>query len=236
MSTTEHDRWADYAGAYVLGAVAESECGAFEAHLEQCARCRAEVAELQPVSSALACAVPPMTAPPELRDRLMVTVRAEAELLRAAGAAADRPPSVLRQWLRWRPLTAALASGAMAAAVAIGFLVAGGGSPPQVEVHAHFVMPRQSGAHIVRRSHNELVVSDFPPSPAQHVYQVWTVARAGGKPHPTKKLFIVGQDGSAEVALPSLHGVSQVMVTVEQPSGSATGVPSGAPVLRATLI
>jgi len=40
-----HDRWADAAGAYVLGALPEDERAGFEAHVEACGECRAELEE-----------------------------------------------------------------------------------------------------------------------------------------------------------------------------------------------
>lgn len=235
MSAPDHDRWADYAGAYVLGAVDEHESAGFEAHLGECERCRMEVEELRPVTSALAASVPPRDAPSDLLDRIMGTVRPEAELLRAAGADADRPPRRARRIL-WRPLTGAIAAGALAAAGVAGFVLGSDDTTAPKTLAAHVTIPAGSSASIVSPDHPELVVAHFPPSPAAHVYQVWLVARAGGAPQATKKLFVVGQDGSASVALPSLHGVRQVMVTAEGPTGSATGRPSGAPVLTATLL
>ena len=48
MSTgPDHDRWADAAGAYLLGALPDDERAAFEAHLAGCAACREEVDELR---------------------------------------------------------------------------------------------------------------------------------------------------------------------------------------------
>ncbi|MBN9376515.1 MAG: zf-HC2 domain-containing protein, partial [Cellulomonas sp.] len=42
----EHAAFADWDGAYVLGALAPDERRAYEDHLAGCARCRAAVAEL----------------------------------------------------------------------------------------------------------------------------------------------------------------------------------------------
>jgi anti-sigma factor RsiW len=78
-------------GAYVLGALSDDEHGAFVAHLAGCRDCRAEVDELQMVADTLTLTAVPMAPPPELKDRIMAVVRAEAELLEASGAAADVP-------------------------------------------------------------------------------------------------------------------------------------------------
>jgi hypothetical protein len=44
--TREHDRYADWDGAYVLGSLSLAERREYEAHLEGCDRCRLAVAEL----------------------------------------------------------------------------------------------------------------------------------------------------------------------------------------------
>ena len=51
---TNHARYADWDGAYVLGALSPSERREYEKHLEQCERCRASVAELTSMPGLLA--------------------------------------------------------------------------------------------------------------------------------------------------------------------------------------
>ena len=44
MSTgPDHERWEDAAGTYVLGALPDDERAGYEAHLDDCPACRAEV-------------------------------------------------------------------------------------------------------------------------------------------------------------------------------------------------
>ena len=102
-------------GAYALGALDEHEVEPFRAHLETCAECREELAQLQGVTDSLAIAVPHAQPSADLRGRLMATVRAEAELLRATGHEADRPVRARSVW-RWRVLPGLVAAGALAAA------------------------------------------------------------------------------------------------------------------------
>ena len=68
-------------GAYLLGHLPPEERVGLEAHLDGCAECRAELAELGPVSGALAAADPthlgaPPEPPAELADRVFARVRA----------------------------------------------------------------------------------------------------------------------------------------------------------------
>jgi anti-sigma-K factor RskA len=62
------------AAPYVLGALTEPEHEAFRRHLDSCAVCREEVASLQVVASALPAAAPQLSAPPELKRRLLASV------------------------------------------------------------------------------------------------------------------------------------------------------------------
>jgi anti-sigma factor RsiW len=79
----------DDAGAWVLGALAEDERERFAAHLASCEICRREVAELQMVADTLPLAAVQVAPPPELKDRIVSAVRAEADVLAATGPEAD---------------------------------------------------------------------------------------------------------------------------------------------------
>ena len=103
MTMTDHDRWADAAGAYVLGAMTATERDEFELHLATCPACREDVDELRPAAEALPMASPPVLPPPALKDRIMAEVEREAALLAQAGPAADRPaPAAERPRRRFR--------------------------------------------------------------------------------------------------------------------------------------
>ncbi len=78
------------------------------------------------MADALPLAVTPVAPPPQLRDRLMETVRAEADVLSAAGPAADQParkraPRRSRSFAFSRPLALAGAAAALVLGVAVGF-------------------------------------------------------------------------------------------------------------------
>jgi hypothetical protein len=65
----------DTAG-YVLGTLDPGEAAAFEAHLAECARCRAEIDELRPLPALLDNAPPPVVLPEGLRARTLAAVAA----------------------------------------------------------------------------------------------------------------------------------------------------------------
>src|SRR5204862_1843855 len=90
-----------------------------------------DLAALRLAVDALPSAAPPVDAPAELEPRVMSIVRAEAELLQAAGEKADRPSESRRRGLGAlvsRPAFAAAAAGGLAVAAIVGFLVGGGGA------------------------------------------------------------------------------------------------------------
>jgi anti-sigma-K factor RskA len=225
----------DDAGAWVLGALPEDERERFAAHLAGCDICRREVAELQMVADTLPLAAPQIAPPPELKERIMSAVRAEAAVLEAAGPeadvapvpapAADRPPreKKKRRWfIGLRPIPAAFAAAVLIALGVTGGILLSQSGSSGTTVQAQVVVPQSPNARAsltVADDRATLNVDDFPAPPAGRVYQVW-LKRPGQPPDPTTALFRV-RDGSATVDVPgSVKGVDQVLVTAEPDGGS----------------
>lgn len=87
VTTEACRRWREMFGAYLLGHLAPEERVGLEAHLDGCADCRAELAELRPVAAALAQADPahlgaPPAPPSDLGDRVFANVRDARRLAR----------------------------------------------------------------------------------------------------------------------------------------------------------
>ncbi len=240
MSTdTPHidpERCGGNAAPYVLGALTDEEHEAFRRHLESCAVCREEVAALQVVAAALPAAAPRLSAPPELKRRVMSSVRADAR--RHASRDASRPahaptargraaaeragarhPSALA-WLRWRPNLAVAVLAAAVIALAVIALVPGSGGGTRVSRAT--VLPRGASASLsVSNGHAQLNIAGMPQSAPGRVYQVWLKRSASGRPLPTDALFTVAAGGEASVGVPgSVNGVRELMVTSEPLGGS----------------
>jgi anti-sigma-K factor RskA len=229
---SEHERWADAAGAYVLGAMPEGELRRYEAHLEGCEICQGEVEELRPAADALPVAAATMAPPPGLKRRIMAEVEREATLLTAAGPAADRPePRRKRAWLRgWRLAPAAVA--VLAAGVIAGFVIAGSGDGSRT--YQATVDPAQvqgaRGELRVEGDEATLVVEGMPEPEGS--YQVW-IKRAGVEA-PEPSVLFLPRDGSASAAVPeSVDDAEAVLVTSEPKEGS--NEPSGPPALTVPL-
>jgi anti-sigma-K factor RskA len=220
----------DDASAYVLGALEHDEHERFREHLASCAGCRAEVSELQPVADELPASVPAMTAPKEMRARILATVRAEAELLGAAGAGADRPPEPASAWRR--PRFAFAGAGALALAALVAVLIAISGGSSKLVIKNGTAPPGASASLHRRDGHSELIVKRMPQPALGRIYEVW-LKRGTGEPKPTNALFSVTNGGSGAVDVPNLHGIKEVLVTSEPAGGSLH--PTSAPVIRVAL-
>jgi hypothetical protein len=212
---------------YVLGALTEQEHELFRGHLQSCAVCREEVAALQLVADALPAAAPQLGAPPELKRRVMTSVRADARASTSAqrGAArAERRASRVAApaWLRWRPNLAVAALAAAVVALAVVAIGSGGGAGGGTRViRAQVIVPRASASLSVSDGHAQLNVLGMPQSAPGHVYEVWLKRSPSGEPQPTDALFTVAADGAASVGVPgSVDGVREIMVTSEPLGGS----------------
>ncbi len=220
---TDHDRWADSVAAWALGALPESERRPFEEHLSGCAVCREDADELRRAADALPGAVPQVAPPPAVRERVMAVVNAEAQLLAAAGPAADRPER--RRWRVPRLLPAGFAAAALAAALFVA--VIGGGT---TTVDAQVAAAGATAQLEISDDSARLVGARLPAPPPGRVYQVWL--QRDGEVEPTDALFSVTRDGRASVAVGDVDGVDKVMVTDEPAGGSAE--PTGELLLSAT--
>jgi anti-sigma-K factor RskA len=121
-----HEEADDLAGLYVLDALDAAEAEAIRAHLATCGRAHPLFAELASVTPALAALADPVTAPPELRNRVIAAV----------GMTAQQPPVMAppRQALSPTPIRPGPMPGAPAGVAPIG-------SPPPGAVPPGAVPP-----------------------------------------------------------------------------------------------
>ena len=227
-SGVDHRRFSESLSAYALGALPEAEGARMREHLSGCRECRAELEWLRASVDALPASVPQIEPPPELKTRLMALVDSEAELLRAAGEAADRPQRAEQPRRRaglfgLRPsvvLVTACAAAVLAGGFYLSFTGAGGtGGPVNVRAQVHGPARTVHARAILqlRGSRAELVVRRLPLPPANHIDELW-VQRGSAAPVPAGT-FIVGT-GSVAVTRRVRPG-DHVLVTVEPGRGSS---------------
>ena len=233
MTTRSHDEYKDNIAPYVLGALPELEAELLERHVAGCDTCRAELEELRPVSAALARSVPQVEPPPELKERLMATVNAEA------ARRADKRPRERRSFGSWfAGLQPRVVAGLALAVLALGVVVGVaadklGGSSTKTTTFAAKIdrkaIPRGSASLAVKGKTGRLTLANAPQPPAGRVYQLWyqhgkTIQRGG--------TFRPKRDGSYHASLP-VGGANAVMVTVERDGGAPA--PTGTPVMQFNL-
>ena len=199
----------------------------FRRHLESCAVCREEVAALQVVRDALPAAAPQLSAPAELKQRVMASVREDAQRQRAQDTedrrAASDPLALAPGGARLAALASALAAAALAAAVdgagARGARL-GRGRRPRACIRARCCRPRASASLRVSDGRAQLDISGMPQTPPAACTRCGSNARRRA-PQPTDALFTVDGGGDATVGVPgSVKGVRVVMVTAEPLGGS----------------
>ena len=221
------------AAGYVIGTLAADEAAAFERHLLTCSECPQLVRRLRESVELLQEATVAVEPPPEIRERLMATVREEASLFDAAEAEDDGAIPDTRR----RPNRLVMA---LTALTLLGVGAAGGAAlkdpqeqrverPAQVErfrgsVTAAGGGPRSKVAVVMREGVAQLVLSNLAPPPDGRVYQAW-VLRRPDVPKPTGSLFSVPRTGDTVVSLPDLKGVERVIVSAEPPRGSRRPTP-----------
>lgn len=237
MSAGGCSRVEDAAG-YVLRALPGGEWESYRYHLGECQECAAKVEELGFVSHALLSAVPQLSAPPDIRNRVMSIVRAESELLLAAGAGADRPerrPARRFGFTRLRPLTAgALAAVLLVLGLGAGALLRGGpGSSCSTRVATidRSAAPSATARLRVCGGAARLALVGMQAPPQGRIYELWLddpTDRQGPRP---AGLFSV-RGGRASVDVGELHGRRTVLVTHEPlPDGSE--IPTRTPIVKA---
>lgn len=227
-----HERWDDVVAPYVLGALPEDERADFERHLEECEVCRAEAELLRVPAEALPAAAPQFVPPPELRDRIMLIVNREAELLAAAGPEADRPPVAARERRRFSWLRPSVAIPVVLACGVLLGIVTTGALREDVRTVTAAQAPAGSSVTLeVGEEHSRMVADDLPEPPPGRIYQVWLKLEGRAAPVPTDALFTVREGGDASVDVPGeLDDVEAVLVTHEPLGGSQT--PTVDPIIR----
>ncbi len=232
----------DLVASYALGALPEEERVDFEAHVASCATCAHELAQDRAVTGALALSGPPVRAPRDLRSRVLAVVESEAELLRAAGPAADRPP---RRRFGFGPLQLSPRGAMVATAAAVVAMVGGwtardllqgdGVSHRTVALSAPAGHGAQARVDLVGER-STLHVSRMPAPGVGRTYQVWLQPSSNAAPEGTQTSFFVDRDGTAAVDLPAgARRAYRVLVSSEPAGGSPTGTPSRQPVVVGSL-
>ena len=231
MNANEHDNRLEEVAAYAIGGLDPDRVEELEGHLAGCKRCQEELRWLSPAVEALPEAVERQAPPPELKQRLMAEVRADAAAEERRARTDERRERAesrpgIGEWLRglnvggltWKPL-AGLALAILVIAGGIGYAVGNGGSSGGA--HTWEVEPGSNGiaAKVVTEDdRGELHLTGVGQLPKGRVLEAWV--ERDGIVEPVPALFAPDQAGRASTTIESMNGVSAVMVTREPAGGS----------------
>jgi anti-sigma-K factor RskA len=232
MSQEPHDLVA----AYALDALDDEERVDFERHLADCAVCKAQLAELEEASTALAYAES-VEPPPALRERILEAARAEN------GKVVQFPR---RRWLF--PATVAAAAAAAVVAIGVGLwansltrdldrersanagyaralqLLGGGAEVTQLA-------DAEGGLLVAPDGEAALVVCGLQPAPQDKTYEAWVIEGEITRP---AGLFR-GGGGCPPVMLDKkVRPGTQVAVTLERKGGATR--PTGPILVRSEAV
>jgi anti-sigma-K factor RskA len=215
---TDHTRYQDEIGAYLLGALDDGERREFERHLAGCDECREEVERLRPAADALPGSVEQLEPPPGLKARLMAEV--------------ERDSNVVALPVRRRPMRLVAVAAVLLLGLVIGFGVAqlGGDETRTVTATVAKAMPGAGGKLEIADDRATLELHDMPDLGGARVYQVWL--QHGDRLVPART-FEVGRDGRGDVELPDVGDAKGVFVTREARGGAQ--VPSEDPIVSVPL-
>lgn len=209
---SDHTRFAEDVGAYLLDALDGRERRAFERHLRSCDECRREVERLRPAADVLPGSVEQVEPPARLKAALM----AEIEPTRAR----RRRPLL-------RPVLVAAAVGLL---IGIGVSQLGGDDPRTIAATVDEAMPRAGGTLRIDDGSATLRLHDMPDLGTRRVYQVWL--QHGDELVPART-FEVGDTGRGQVDLRDIADADGVYVTREARGGAK--VPSEDPIVSVPL-
>jgi anti-sigma factor RsiW len=227
-------------GAYAADALDRQERDAFHLHLESCAVCRQEVAELSATAARLAQAAAE-PAPPGLRARVLAEASRTRQLSPVVTAlGSDRRP---RPWYR-APATAAAAVLLVAATGLGGLAVVEARNADQARVEAARIASIATDPDRVARTveltggGTGTVVaagglaffhgSDLPPLPDGRAYQLWRI-----RGQESTSAGVLGRGGELTGLISDVGPDDAVGVTVEPASGSDQ--PTTDPVFLVTM-
>jgi len=240
-----HEQFADDLALYALGALAESDLAALEAHLRECTACSTELQRLRGDMALMALSASGPKPPQRSRQKLLAALANEPRTVQASRK--SRPGWIFIPWLA----AAALALGAFVlwiqsrdlhetiarlqnesvnqqaqlqrAREVVDTLTSA--DAVRITVVSANAPPQPQGKAIYVRDRASLIflASNMPKLPPQKAYELWLIPTSGA-PIPAG-VFKPDARGSAQVIQPPLPAgveAKTFAITVEPESGSST--------------
>ncbi len=241
MSLAQGEHVADFLPAFVMEDLPEDEMRQVKDHLAKCPSCRADLAFLQQMAAELPLALAQAAPPPELKSKLMQSIRSHKPGQEASTA---RPRSLpnLAEYLRGHfvafglALIVILALGNVWLWRQLNLAVQTTHTPQRLVTLSNTQFaPGANGTLVVSPNGHDftLVVADLARLDVSKQYQVWLIKGTG---HTSVGVFSVDPNGyaSLEISAPeSLTQYDAIGISIEPAGGSQ--MPTGSSVLRGDL-
>jgi anti-sigma-K factor RskA len=207
--------------AHALHALDPDDEARVESHVAGCSECRAKLREMETVAGALAYASPRVTPPPELRTRVLASVRPVTSAAPAptSPAPAAAAPVRARRRTGWWPRLAMVATPALAAA-ALALGIWNLSLRDQLNSTRHQFASGVTvnlpgiGNAVASGSGNVTLYTSAPAIPAGKTYEAWVITGTTARP---AGLFGAG---SGRLTLTRrVHSGDVIAVTVEPAGG-----------------
>lgn len=209
------------AAAFATGSLSDEERATVLEHLEGCPEAHEEFAHARAATFMIARAAPEREPPPELRDRILATARAESREGGQPVPISDRR----RTLLRW-----AGAAAAVLVLLAVGFAAGTAlrsDSPPDLAVR---VYNAESGAWLELEADEnaaQITLGGLPTLEASAAYQLWVIR--DGSPQ-SLAVFEANSDGPWQTSVSAQLEAGETLAVTIGPSGGGAA-PVGEPVL-----
>ncbi len=237
-------------GAYALDALLDDEAAAMRTHIAGCEEHAAKVAGLRAVALELPALAEPMTAPPQLRARLLDAIADEAATPRPITRAASTAPRARVLWHPSNRFFQPNAWSAIAAAlvIALGGLLAwnlvlvnrddSGVSEFATRATSISTLKRSAGGNagtVVYFGDDKkalVILDDLPPLDSKkNVYEMWAITG-----DVAKGIGLIQSDGAQTKAVVPFdaNATQTIAITIEPAGGSDQ--PTTAPIIIANCI
>jgi anti-sigma-K factor RskA len=244
MNGMDRDSFEDLKEAYALNALSDDERRSVEAYLETHPEAQSEIEELQSIASLLALAPEDRQPPPELRQRLLSAVEAEAGPVRATLRGEERESTMgerVRDLFAVRNVAWGLAAALLVGLVSWNALLRtelnelrdAGSGEMQTMQFSGAAIPEDASAEVLAFSRSDavLVAEDLPKLEQGETLQIWVIDK-DDHPHPAG--VFEPRDGMITVPVDgSLEDAEAIAVTVEPEGGSEQ--PTSDPMMTAEV-
>jgi anti-sigma-K factor RskA len=210
--------------AHALHALDAEDARMVEQHLAECARCRAQLREMDGVAAAIALSAPAAEPPPDLRERVLGAIGPVV-------AATEPEQPAARRWSWWPRFSAVAVPVLGVAVVALALWNISLRNDNSSQDIAAVTSVGSMGSVVSYQSGDATLVGNLRPAPANHTYEAWVIP--SGQSTPIAAGTFPGGEGISFTLTQHASPGDTIVITLEPGNGGPT--PQGPAVAKTTL-